>query len=197
MREVCQLPTISTQVRIDSKLKRPQRRADAWKQNAATKARIADVPTSEKRFCCHGAPTSKLRTKTSVMPIAASTSTVAYRSSRSRARWRGVGQRRGHGRRLGAGDRQRLALLEQLAGEVAGRRRRGRHRLDAGVAAIRDALGPRRLHQRGRARPSGSTAARSSTGAPARRWRASAARRRPARAPPPSPARRRPAPCRA
>ena len=77
MREVCQLPTISTQVRIDSKLKRPQRRADAWKQNAATKARIADVPTSEKRFCCQGAPTSKLRTKTSVMPIAASTSTVA------------------------------------------------------------------------------------------------------------------------
>ena len=33
MREVCQLPTISTQVRTDSKLKRPQRRADAWKQN--------------------------------------------------------------------------------------------------------------------------------------------------------------------
>ena len=77
MREVCQLPTISTQVSTDSKLNRPHRRADACRQNAATKARIAEVPTSEKRFCCHGAATSKLRTNTSVMPIAASTSTVA------------------------------------------------------------------------------------------------------------------------
>ena len=47
MREVCQLPTISTQVSTDSKLKRPHRRADAWKQNAATKARMAEVPASE------------------------------------------------------------------------------------------------------------------------------------------------------
>ena len=77
MREVCQLPIISTQTSTDSKLKRPQSRAAAWKQKAATKARIAAVPASEKRFSCQGAPTSKLRTKASDRPIAAITSAVA------------------------------------------------------------------------------------------------------------------------
>ena len=83
------MPTISTQVRTDSKLKRPHSRADAWKQKVATTATIADVPISEKRLSRHGAVTSNWRTKSSAIATAAITSTVAYRSSSSSARWRG------------------------------------------------------------------------------------------------------------
>ena len=77
IREVCQLPIISTQVSTDSKLKRPHRRAAPWKQNAATKARIAELPASEKRLSCQAAAASKWRTKRSDWAIAAITSSVA------------------------------------------------------------------------------------------------------------------------
>ena len=83
------MPTISTQVSTDSKLKRPHSRAAAWKQNAATTARIAEVPISEKRLSRHGALTSNWRTNINDITTAPLTSTVAYKSSASSARWRG------------------------------------------------------------------------------------------------------------
>ena len=127
IREVCQLPTISTQVSTDSKLKRPQRRAAAWKQNAATKARIAELPASEKRFSCQArAGVEVAHEEQRLHDRGEHRAACAYRSSTQQGAVAPAGERRGQRRRLGAGDRQRLVLLEQLAGEAS----------RAGVAAL-------------------------------------------------------------